>query len=83
MMFELGNRMPRITWFKLAFTCGASAAGAVGAGAGLLQAATNTSNDKTVNTRIDATSVENCRESLLQLMNFNPTRARASRRLKT
>jgi hypothetical protein len=53
--------MPRITWFKLPFTCGADAAGVVVAagadvGAELLQAATNTSNDRTVRTRIDATS---------------------------
>jgi hypothetical protein len=53
--------MPRITWFSEPFTCGAAAAGAVVAagadvGAELVQAAANTSNDRTVRTRIDATS---------------------------
>jgi hypothetical protein len=34
MMFELGNRMPRITWFNVPVTCAASAAGAAGASSG-------------------------------------------------
>src|SRR5262245_47873282 len=70
MMFELGNRMPRITWFRVPFTCGAPAAGAVvvpGAGALLEHDTASNESAATVRTRIDATSmnVKNSRESLL------------------
>jgi hypothetical protein len=84
MMFEFGNRMPRITWFKLPFTCGADASGAVevGAGAVLLQAATNTSNDRTVRTRIDATSKPEEFTSGTSNLS-NPTRAQDEEGLKT
>jgi hypothetical protein len=56
--------MPRITWLRLPFTCGADDAEAAGAGAedgagALEHDTTNNDNTVTASTRIDATSIKN------------------------
>jgi hypothetical protein len=57
MMFELGNRMPRITWFRFAFTWGAAAAGAGGAaGEHPTTTTSRTTRDRALSSRIDGTS---------------------------
>src|SRR5262245_4021091 len=72
MMFELGNRMPRITWLRDPFTCAADAAGAApdagadeGAGALLEHDIASNEITVTVRTRIDGTSRRKSRKSLL------------------